>query len=78
MHPIGFPISATDLLNTVVFSVFIAWAIKLIILRYGGSALYRRSQALFLGLIACQMLCNGSWQVIDYFTGKTGNSIFGF
>ena len=78
VHPIGFPISATDLLNTVVFSVFIAWAIKLIILRYGGSALYRRSQALFLGLIAGQMLCNGTWQVIDYFTGKTGNSIFGF
>ncbi len=47
-------------------------------LRYGGSTLYRRSQTFFLGLIAGQMFCNGAWQVADYFTGKTGNSIFGF
>ena len=46
------------------------------VLRFGGAALYKRSQAFFLGLIAGQVLCNGIWLVIDYFTGKVGNSIF--
>jgi hypothetical protein len=78
LHPIGFPISATDLLNTVVFSVFTAWAIKSLVLRYGGPSFYRRSLNFFLGLIAGQMFCNGAWQVIDYFTGKMGNRLFGF
>ena len=28
------------------------------------------------GLIAGEVLCNGLWIVIDYFTGKTGNMVF--
>ena len=76
VHPIGFPIGANSLMNHVWFSVFLAWLIKKAILRYGGAALYKRSQAFFLGLIAGQVLCNGIWLVIDYFTGKVGNSIY--
>ena len=76
LHPIGFPIGANSMMNHVWFSVFLAWAIKKIILRYGGQTLYRNSQGFFLGLIAGQVLCNGLWLIIDYFTGKVGNSIF--
>ena len=53
-------------------------AIKVIVLKYGGAGLYRRSQGFFVGLIAGQALANGMWLVVDYFTGKVGNSIFGF
>ncbi len=76
VHPIGFPIGANSMMNHVWFSVFLAWMIKKIVLRYGGAALYQRSQAFFLGLIAGQVLCNGIWLVIDYFTGQVGNSIY--
>ncbi len=76
LHPIGFPICGTWLMRMIAFSVFLAWFIKVVILRYGGPGLYRRSQPFFLGMIAGQMLCNGMWLVIDYFTGKIGNSIF--
>ena len=76
VHPIGFPIGANSMMNHVWFSVFLAWLIKKAILRYGGAALYKRSQAFFLGLIVGQVLCNGIWLVIDYFTGKVGNSIY--
>ena len=44
---------------------------------FRSAALYGRSQAFFLGLISGQVLCNGIWLVIDYFTGKVGNHIFG-
>ena len=48
------------------------------ILQGGGQHKLTPQSDFFLGLIAGQMFCNGSWQVVDYFTGKTGNSIFGF
>jgi len=76
IHPIGFPIAANSLMNTIWFSVFLAWLAKRMVLRYGGASFYGRSQAFFLGLIAGQVMCNGIWLVIDYFTGKVGNSIF--
>ena len=76
VHPIGFPIGANSMMNHVWFSVFLAWLIKRIVLKFGGAGLYQRSQAFFLGLISGQVLCNGIWLIIDYFTGKVGNSIF--
>ncbi|MFP6645579.1 MAG: DUF6784 domain-containing protein [Candidatus Latescibacterota bacterium] len=72
----GFPIGGNLLMNRVWFSVFLAWLLKKLILRYGGVGLYQRSQSFFLGLISGQALCNGLWLVIDYFTGKMGNPIF--
>jgi len=76
VHPIGFPIGANSMMNHVWFSVFLAWLFKRIMLKFGGAALYQRSQAFFLGLIAGQVLCNGFWLIVDYFTGRVGNSIF--
>ena len=76
IHPIGFPIAANSMMNTIWFSVFLAWLAKRLVLRYGGASFYGRSQGFFLGLIAGQVLCNGLWLVIDYFTGKVGNAIY--
>jgi hypothetical protein len=76
LHPIGFPIGANYMMNKAWFSVLIAWAIKKLILRFGGAALYQRSQYFFMGLIMGEALCNGLWLVIDYFTGKMGNQVF--
>ena len=73
----GFPVGGNaQLMNHIASSIFLAWAIKKIVLRYGGAALYGRSQAFFLGLISGQVLVNGLWLVVDYFTGKVGNTIF--
>jgi hypothetical protein len=77
IHPIGFPIGGNyQFMNPLWFSVFVAWAVKKLVLRFGGAGVYRRSQVFFLGLIAGQALTNGLWLIIDYFTGKVGNHIF--
>ncbi|MBM4083700.1 MAG: hypothetical protein FJ272_02835 [Planctomycetes bacterium] len=52
LHPLGFAISATYLVRRAVFSIFIAWALKTIILRVGGVTLYRKSKPFFFGLLA--------------------------
>ncbi len=76
LHPLGFAVAANHLMNKIWFSIFIAWVLKRLVMRYGGPAFYLRSQRFFLGLIAGEALCNGLWIVVDYITGQTRNIIF--
>ena len=76
IHPIGFPVGANYLMEKVWFSIFLAWCLKIVLMRYGGANVFKKSQKFFLGLIAGQFFCSGMWLVIDFFTGKIGNVIF--
>ncbi|NQT53239.1 hypothetical protein HQ576_14360 [bacterium] len=76
LHPLGFPIASVWLTGHLWFSIFLAWAVKVMVLRYGGAELYRRTRFFFLGLILGQYTVCGVWIVIDLFTGKVGNTLF--
>ncbi len=77
LHPLGYVVSAsTYLTNHISFSVFLAWLLKAVLLKYGGPSLYRMARPFFLGLIAGQFTVAGLWLVIDHFTGMSGNSIY--
>jgi hypothetical protein len=76
VHPLGFPISVLSYpVLTVWVSVFIAWLVKLIILKYGGPRLFGIIRPFFLGLIAGQFVVAGIWLIIDHFTGMVGNQL---
>ena len=72
-HPLGFPISAV--FGTMFFSVFLSWAIKSIVLKYGGPGLYLKTRPFFLGLILGQFVTVGIWYGIDYFNGASWNMV---
>lgn len=74
LHPLGFPISSV--FASMWFSVFIAWIVKSIVLKYGGPPLYRRLGPFFLGLIIGQIVVAGLWIFIDGLTGSQGNVIY--
>ena len=74
IHPIGYVISPVFLINQVWLSVFLAWFFKVVILKYGGAAVFRKTRPFFLGLILGQMVVAATWLTIDYFTGMRGNS----
>ncbi|MCZ6635188.1 MAG: hypothetical protein O7G87_17450 [bacterium] len=57
LHPIGFVSATTYPANRTIFSIFIAWFAKFVILRIGGISLYRKATPFFLGLM------------LGYFTG---------
>jgi hypothetical protein len=76
LHPAGYPISATWLMDQLWFSIFLAWLFKLAVMKYGGPVLFRRARPFFLGLILGQFVIAGLWLVIDHFTGMTDNSVF--
>ena len=76
LHPLGFAVSTISMTNYISFSVFLAWCLKSIILKYGGPALFRRARPFFLGLILGQFAVAGLWLLIDFFTGMTDNNIY--
>jgi hypothetical protein len=74
-HPLGFPIGC--LFGRMWFSVFVAWLLKAIILKYGGSRLYMWLRPVFLGLILGELVVAGFWVIVDYFTGMQNNNLSG-
>ena len=56
-------------------SIFVAWILKAIILKYGGPLLYTRLRPFFLGLVLGAFGTAGIWLIIDLCTGMTGNRL---
>ncbi len=50
-HPIGFALSGSALSHLTGFTIFLAWSLKAILLRFFGAAFYRRSRPFFVGLL---------------------------
>ena len=76
LHPIGYPIGPTVIMDHLWFDMFLAWLIKVTVLRYGGVALYRRTRPFFMGMIAGHIVPGGIYLFCDHFTGMVGNVIF--
>ncbi|MDP6017165.1 MAG: hypothetical protein QGI32_13795 [Candidatus Latescibacteria bacterium] len=72
-HYLGFPISAV--FGTMFFSVFLAWMIKTVVIKYGGPGLYLRTRPFFLGLILGQFVTAGIWYAIDFHLGSSDNVV---
>ena len=56
LHPIGFGVSRAWGTTVVAGSIFIVWLIKVIILRFGGTQLYRQAQPFFIGILVGYVL----------------------
>ena len=76
IHPIAFPVSAMWTTHHLMPSIFVAWLVKVVVLRYGGVRQYRSTRPFFLGLILGHYATGGLWCVIDGFNGMTGNMLF--
>ncbi|MCL6519979.1 MAG: hypothetical protein K6T99_09105 [Armatimonadetes bacterium] len=63
-HPVGYAVSSSWSMNQLWMCMFIAWAIKLILLRYGGLKLYRQAVPLFLGVILGECVMGSLWTII--------------
>ena len=64
-HPAGYLLSVERYtMGRLWFSIFIAWAIKTMLLKAGGIRLYRKAFPLFLGLILGEFIIGGAWVII--------------
>lgn len=62
-HPVGFAVSSSWSMQLLWLPLFIAWVIKLTILRYGGLRLYRRALPFFLGAILAECVVGSFWTI---------------
>jgi len=76
VHPLGLAVMGIWLMERLWFSVFVAWLIKTLVLKYGGPRLYMRTIPFFLGMILGQCVIAGVWCLVDWVTGVTGNQVF--
>lgn len=56
LHPIGWGVARTWGITMIASSVFIVWLIKALILKFGGTKLYREAQPFFLGMLVGYVL----------------------
>ncbi len=69
LHPVGYAIANTGTMQSTWLPFFIAWLLKVLILRYGGQPMYRFFIPFFLGLIAGDLLGGGFTTLFGAFSG---------
>ena len=69
IHPIGYTMLSAWGAFKLWFSIFLGWAMKYGILKYGGLRVYRSARPAFLGLVLGEMTCAGIWAIIGMITG---------
>ncbi len=69
IHPIGYTMLSFWSSFELWFSIFLGWAAKYSILKYGGLKVYRQARPVFLGLVLGEMTCAGVWAIIGMVTG---------
>ena len=64
LHPIGILIVYTYYGSIAWASIFLGWLIKVILVRYGGSRLYRAAKPFFLGMIVGEVFSAMFWSIV--------------
>ena len=75
LHYIGFPIADSWVMKWAWFSIFIAWFIKVLLLKYAGMSAYRKSIPFFIGLLLGVMGASCIWIPLNLIHGHPLNSI---
>ncbi len=78
IHPLGFAVGNTLPVSSVWFSIFLAWLVKVVILKYGGIKIYKKTRYFFLGLVLGQFAIAGIWLIIDLINNMQGNVLYSF
>ncbi len=75
-HPVGYVMAPMWFAHHLWLSVFVAWAAKFLLLRYGGLRAYATALPFFLGLILGDCVIGGIWALADLFTGAPTFSVW--
>ncbi|NLN75313.1 MAG: hypothetical protein GX139_03250 [Armatimonadetes bacterium] len=66
LHPIGYVMCNSLIMNAFILPFFIAWLVKTIVLRFGGNKAYRTSVAFFVGVILGDVVIQGAWALFGW------------
>jgi hypothetical protein len=66
LHPLGYALASSWTMIVFWFSALVSWAIKALVLRYGGMRLYRQARPFFLGLILGEFTMALFWTLANF------------
>jgi hypothetical protein len=72
LHPIGLLIVDSHYSRLCVASVFFGWLIKVLVLKYGGSRMFRSAQPAFLGLFMGEIIAGIFWILVAVLLAACG------
>ena len=75
-HPLGYVMAPTWWTHRLWFSIFIAWVIKLVLLRYGGMRAYAKALPFFFGLILGDCVIGSFWSLVNLVFGVPTFSVW--
>jgi hypothetical protein len=76
-HPIGYAVGFTKRsIHWLWFPILLAWAMKVLIIRYGGYKAYRALMPFFLGLILGDFFIGGVFGVVGALVPRPGYCVF--
>jgi len=77
VHYIGLPVCGSLPMSWLWFSVFLAWLVKLFIVKFATTELYNRSKMFFLGMIFGGLAAGGIWTIIGAIFQQEGSFLRG-
>ena len=75
-HPAGYALGVSFAMDYFWFAFFIAWFLKLLLIRYGGMRTHRAAIPFFLGLILGDYIVGSIWAIIGPAAGVETYQIF--
>lgn len=71
LHPVGYVLSTSGwIINYLWFSFFVAWAVKLCVMKSGGVRAYRRLAPLFIGFLVGEIVVGSLWALVGVVLGR--------
>jgi len=70
LHPLGYIVASNYPIERLWFAFFLGWAIKSLILRFGGHEIYRAVRPVMIGLILGNLSAMVAWMIVGFFTGN--------
>jgi hypothetical protein len=67
-HPIAYAVAPAWQMHVFWFPCLVAWAYKVILLRYGGMRLFAKMRPLFLGMVVGEFSQAVVWTIVSFFT----------
>ncbi|MCC6444873.1 MAG: hypothetical protein IT210_15625 [Armatimonadetes bacterium] len=74
-HPVGYALAGSWTMSWLWFSILTGWAVKSLLLRYGGVRAYRLATHFFIGLVLGEFVLGGS---LSLWNALTDQITFGF
>ncbi|MCS7033253.1 MAG: hypothetical protein NZ561_04555, partial [Phycisphaerae bacterium] len=75
--PVGYIFAGTwTFVSQAWFSLMIGWLAKLMILRFGGAAMFQRTRGVFIGLIFGEAMAAAFWMVVNLLLATMGIDYF--